>query len=99
MPNPPPPPPEPSGTAAAEADPVDFEALAAEQNHCAETQHLQAGVQRLVRDVSTSVFRPIVPEKFRKDINLGGWPLSALCLLGLSGMASPTTSTAGQNHA
>jgi hypothetical protein len=30
---------------------------------------------------------------------LGGWPLSALFLLGLSGEASPTTSLAGQNHA
>jgi hypothetical protein len=39
---PPPPPPEPSGTvaAAAEADLVDFEAMAAEQNHCAVTQRL-----------------------------------------------------------
>jgi hypothetical protein len=62
----PPPPPEPSGTVAiaAEADPVDFEAMATEQNRCAETQHLlsssslklafrQAGAQRLVGDVST----------------------------------------------
>jgi hypothetical protein len=43
---PPPPPPEPSGTvaAAAEADPVDFEAIAAEQNSvCAETQRLLGG--------------------------------------------------------
>jgi hypothetical protein len=35
----PPPPPKPSGTVAAmvEADPVDFKAVAAEQNRCAET--------------------------------------------------------------
>ncbi len=30
---------------------------------------------------------------------LGGWPLGALCLLGLSGAASPTRSPAGQNPA
>jgi hypothetical protein len=38
----PPTPPEPSGTVAAavEADPIDYEAMAAEQNCCAETQHL-----------------------------------------------------------
>jgi hypothetical protein len=66
---PPPPPPEPSGTVAATtaADPVDFEAMAAEQNRCTETQCLlgssslkivfwQAGAQRLVGDVSTAFF-------------------------------------------
>jgi hypothetical protein len=61
------------------ADPVDFEAMAAEQNRCAETQRLlggsslqlafrQAGTQRLAGDVSTGIFRPMVPQKFRKDI-------------------------------
>ncbi len=72
---------EPTGNvaAAAGADPVDFEAMAAEQNGCAETQHLfcgtslklafhQAGAHRLAGDVSTGVFRPIVPQKFRQDI-------------------------------
>jgi hypothetical protein len=60
-------------------DPVDFEAVAAEQNRCAETQRFlgdstlqlafsQAGIQRLASDVSTGVFRPIVPQKFRKEI-------------------------------
>jgi hypothetical protein len=41
----PPPSPEPSGTvaAAAEADPVDFEAMATEQNRCVETQCLLSG--------------------------------------------------------
>jgi hypothetical protein len=61
------------------ADPVDFEAMAAEQNRCAETQRLlggsslqlafrQAGTQRLAGDVSTGIFRPMVPQEFRKDI-------------------------------
>jgi hypothetical protein len=76
-----PPPPESAGTVAAmaAADPVDFEEMAAEQNHCAETQcclgstclklaFRQAGTQRLAGDVSTGVFRPIVPLKFRKAI-------------------------------
>ncbi len=68
---PPPPPPllEPPGAVAAttEADPVDFEAMAAEQNRCAETQHLlggsslkiafqQAGAQCLVGGASTGIF-------------------------------------------
>jgi hypothetical protein len=59
------------------ADPVDFEAMAAKQNRCTEMQRLlggsslklafcQAGAQRLAGDVSTGVFCPIVPEKFRK---------------------------------
>jgi hypothetical protein len=68
---------EPTGnvTAAVAADPVDFKAMATEQNSCAETQHLlgrtslklafrQAGAHRLAGDVSTGVFRPIVPQKF-----------------------------------
>jgi hypothetical protein len=80
---PPPPPPEPSRTVAlvAAADQVDFKAMAAEQNRSAETQHLlggsslklafrQAGAQRLVGNVSTEVFHPIVPAKFQKDIFL-----------------------------
>jgi hypothetical protein len=55
--------------------------MAAEQNRCAETQRLlggsslkiafrQAGAQHLVGEVSTGVFCPIVPAKFRKDIFL-----------------------------
>jgi hypothetical protein len=66
--------------AAAAADPVDFEEMAAEQNSCAETQRLldgtslklafrQAGAHRLAGDVS-GVFHPIVPQKFRRDIFL-----------------------------
>jgi hypothetical protein len=74
-------PPESAETVAASstADPVDFEAMAAEQNHCAEMQCLlggsslqlafrQAGTQHLAGDVSTGIFCPIVPQKFRKDI-------------------------------
>jgi hypothetical protein len=64
-----------------EAVPVDFEAMATEQNCCAETRRLlggsslklafrQAGAKRLVGDVSTGVFHPIVPAKFQKDIFL-----------------------------
>ncbi len=67
--------------ATAAADPVYFEAMAAEQNSCAETQRLlggtslklafrQAGAHRLAGDVSTGVFHPIVPQKFRRDIFL-----------------------------
>jgi hypothetical protein len=70
---------EPTGNVA--ADPVNFEAMAAEQNSCAETQRLpggtslklvfrQAGAHRLAGDVSTGVFRPIVPQKFHRDIFL-----------------------------
>jgi cleavage and polyadenylation specificity factor subunit 1 len=55
--------------------------MATEQNHCAEMQHLlcssslilafqQAGVLRLVGDVSTGVFCPIIPAKLLKDIFL-----------------------------
>ncbi len=67
-------PPEPIGNVAAAvgADPVDFEAMAAEQNSCAKTQRLlgrtslkltfcQAGTHRLAGDVS-GVFCPIVPQ-------------------------------------
>jgi hypothetical protein len=65
--------------AATAADPVDFEEMAAEQNHCTETQCLligsslklalrQTGAQCLAGDVSAGVFRPIVPLRFRKDI-------------------------------
>ncbi len=75
--------------------------MATEQNRCAETQRLlsgsslklafrQAGVQGLV--VSMGVFHPIV----KAFPTLGGWPLGALCLLGLSGAASPTTLPAGK---
>jgi hypothetical protein len=72
---------EPVGTvtATAAADPIDFEAMAAEQNRCAETQRLlggtslqlayrQVGAHRLAGDMSTGVFRPILPAKFRRDI-------------------------------
>jgi hypothetical protein len=75
------PPPEPSETVAATtaADPVDFEAMATEQNRWAKMQRLfgssslkiafrQAGAQCLVGDVSTGVFCPVVPEKFRKEV-------------------------------
>jgi hypothetical protein len=72
-------PPELSGTITAVADPVDFEAIAAKKNRCAETLHLlgssslklafrQAGAQHLVGNVSTEVFRPLVQTKFCKDI-------------------------------
>jgi hypothetical protein len=58
---------------------------------------LTSRCQRLVSNVSTGVFRPIIPAKFRKDIFcickafpiLGGWALGTLCPLGLSGAASP----------
>ncbi len=73
-------PPEPTGTVAV-ADPVNFEAMAAKQNSCAETQRLlggtslqlafhQEGTHCLAGDVSTGVFRPIVPQKFCRDIFL-----------------------------
>jgi hypothetical protein len=56
---------------------VDFKAMAAEQNRCTETQRLlggsslqlafrQLGTQCLAGNVSTGVFHPIVPQKFRK---------------------------------
>jgi hypothetical protein len=60
---------------AAVADPVNFKAMAAEQNICAETQRLlgktslklafcQTCAHRLAGDVSKGVFRPIVPQEF-----------------------------------
>ncbi len=112
---------EPSGTvaAAAEPDPVDFKAMATEQNHCTEMHCLlcssslklafrQAGVQCLVGDVSTEFFVSSSQQNYERTIFcickafptlLGGWPLGALFLFGLSGEASPTTSLAGKNHA
>jgi hypothetical protein len=70
-------PPEPTGNvaAAAVADPVNFEAMATEQNSCAQMQCLlggtslklafcQAGIHRLAGDVSTGVFRPIIPQNY-----------------------------------
>jgi hypothetical protein len=68
-----------SVTATSSADPVDFEEMTAEQNHCLETQRLlggtslklafcQTGAQCLAGDVSTGNFHPIVPLKFRKII-------------------------------
>ncbi len=107
----------PTGTvaAAAEADPVNFEAMAAEQNSCAETQRLLDGTSlklafrahRLAGDVSTGVFRPIVLQKFRRDIFLnlhnililGGLPPVALSLLDSSGAVCPATSRHGRNLA
>jgi hypothetical protein len=114
------PPPEPSGTVSATvaADPVDFEAMATEQNCCTEMQHLlsgsslrlafqQAGSQRLVSDVSLEFFVPSSQQNSKKTFicicttfhTLGVLPLGVLCLLGLSGAASPITSPAGQNPA
>jgi hypothetical protein len=71
--------PPPETVTATAADTVDFEAIAAEQNRCAEMQHLlgdsslkiafrQAGAQCLVGDTSTGVSHPIVPAKCKKDI-------------------------------
>jgi hypothetical protein len=68
-----------SVAATSAADPVDFEEMAAEQNHCLETQRLlgstslklafrQTGAQYLAGDVSTGNIRPIIPLKFRKTI-------------------------------
>jgi hypothetical protein len=65
--------------AAVAADPVDYKEMPAEQNRCAEMQRLldstsfklaffQTGAQCLAGDVSTGIFRPVVPLKFRKDI-------------------------------
>jgi hypothetical protein len=72
---------EPTGNVAAAvaADPVDFEAMAAEQNSCAKNAAFarqnklafcQAGAHRLAGDVSMDIFCPIVPQKFRQDISL-----------------------------
>jgi hypothetical protein len=57
----------------------------------------------LAGDVSTGIFRPIVPQKFRKDFfsvfttfhTWGGSPPRIWCLLGLSGESSPRTSPPG----
>jgi hypothetical protein len=121
-------PPEPTGTVAAAvaADPVDFEAMAAEKNSCAEMQRLlgrtslklafrQAGAHCLAGDVSTGVFRPIVPQKFRRDIFLNLHNIShpgrlasrrlvssrpvALSLLDSSGAVCPATSQHGRDLA
>jgi hypothetical protein len=60
--------------ASAVANPVDSEAMAAEQNaalaqRCIPPMAFRpAGAQRLAGNVSTGVFCPIVPQKFRKDI-------------------------------
>jgi hypothetical protein len=108
------PPPKSAGTVATTtaADPVDFEEMAAEQNRCAETQHLlggtslklafcQTGTQCQGGDVSTSVFRPIVPLKliflliFLTLLTLGGLPSIVLFHLGLCGMYYPATSPPG----
>ncbi len=75
----PPSPPEPSGTvnATTAGDPDYFSAMAAEQNHCAETQRLlsrsslkivfqQAGAQRLIVDISTSVFAQLLMKSSEK---------------------------------
>jgi hypothetical protein len=64
---------------ATESVPVDYEEMAVEQNRCMETQRLlsntsfklafcQTAAQCLACDVSTGVFRPIVGQKFRKNI-------------------------------
>ncbi len=61
------------------ADPVDFEEMATEQNHCLEMQRLlgsrslklafrQTGARRPAEHFSTGNFRPIFPKKFRKTI-------------------------------
>ncbi len=67
------------------------------------TPHINAA--RLPGDVSTGVFRPIVPEKFRKDIfciytishTLGGSPPGVLCILlrrfVWRGLANPITAS------
>ncbi len=68
-----------NATAVAEAAPVDFEEMAAKQNHCLETRCLLGGTsltialkkvgnQRLVGDVSTGIFHPVAPTKYQKDI-------------------------------
>jgi hypothetical protein len=66
-------------TATTAADPVYYEEMAAEQHRCLKTQRLlgrtslklafcQTGAQCLAGDVSTGLFCPIVPLKFRKTI-------------------------------
>jgi hypothetical protein len=92
--------------------------MAVEQNHCAEMQRLcggsslqlafcQAGTQCLASDVLSSVFLPIVPQKFLKDIFSifttfhiwGGSPPGVWCLLGLSGEGLPLTLPPGREPA
>jgi hypothetical protein len=70
------PPPQPVGfVTAAEASPINFEAMATEQNRCPEKQRLLRGssvniafhhadAQPLVGNISTGVIRTVVPEKF-----------------------------------
>jgi cleavage and polyadenylation specificity factor subunit 1 len=66
-----------SVAATSATDSVDFEEIAAKQNHCPETQRLlgstslklafrQTGAQRLAGDISTGNFRPIVPPQIQK---------------------------------
>ncbi len=97
---------------------VDFEVMAAKQNHCAETQRLlggsslqlafhPAGTQCLAGDVSSGVFLPIVPKKFRKDIFSifttfhipGGSSPGVWYLLLLFGEEWPATSPHGRGPA
>ncbi len=54
----------------AAADPGNLEAMAIEQNRCVETLLAWQFIPQtcLAGDVSPGVFRPILPEKFRKDI-------------------------------
>ena len=62
-------------------DPIDFEAMAAEQAHCPETRRLLGGSSLqigslweghhdLLGDTSNGVFRPIVPIPFGKKVFL-----------------------------
>jgi hypothetical protein len=113
-------PPELTGNvaAAAAADPVDFEAMAAEQNSCTEMQRLlgrtslklafhQTGAHHLAGDVSTGVFRHIVPQKFRRDIFLnlhnishpGRLASGAVSLPDSFGKVCPATSLHGHSLA
>jgi hypothetical protein len=75
-------------------DPADFEAMAAEQNHCKEKQCLrggsslklafrQADAQRLVGNVSTRVLCPIIPAKFRKDMFFHWFKAMRLAMKGI----------------
>ncbi len=103
-----------SVTATSAADPVDFEEMAAEQNRCPETQRLlggtslklvfrQTGAQRLAGDVSTGIFRLIVPSNSEKTFLIiftmlltpGGSPPVILFHLGLCGAVFPVTSPPG----
>ncbi len=103
-----------SVTATSAAESVDFEVIAAKQNRCPKMQRLlggtslklasrQPGAQRLVGDISTGNFRPIVPLKFRKTIrdhfhnvaHPGGAPPGVLFHLGVCGAVFPATSLPG----